>query len=181
METGNLADGHSAITTLHKISELATKEQDNAIHLTASLIEAMAHMRSAAPDALTLAHGALGAARKHQLDVGASILQLNGLTHLLDVMCSIREGNIPEMSVKLKNLQKTMDQLLHDDNWDRACDTIAIPINRNPKSSHTVSHETRSVLGIGEDGRDNLMFSFLNKTDAYSIALVLSFWFQLSH
>lgn len=181
METGNLADFHSAIATLQKISELATKHQDDAIHLAASLIEAMAHMRSAAPDALTLAQGALGAARKHQLDVGATILQLNGLTNILAVMCSIREGNIPDMLAKFKNLQMAMDTVLHNDKWDRSCDTIAIPVNRNPRSSHTVSHETRSLLAIGEDGRDNLMFSFLGKTDAYTISLVFPLCFPQSH
>ncbi|CAG8962054.1 hypothetical protein HYFRA_00005096 [Hymenoscyphus fraxineus] len=173
MTTGILADDHYAIKNFQKISELATTQQDDAIHLTASLMEAMAHMRSAAPDSMVLAQGALGAARKHQLTVGATILQLNGLTHLLDVMCSIREGSIQEMLVKLKNLQVTMDQVLHNEKWGRSSDVIAIPINRTAKSSHTVSYETRAVLGIGEDGRDNLMFSFLSKTDAYSISYLL--------
>ena len=132
-------------------------------------MEAMVYLKSTGPESIEQVQRAIAAARTHQLDVGKSIPQLNGLTHIIDVMCSIRQGNPHQMLNKLKEMQATMDQIINDPIWTYHSDVIAIPINRTPKSSQTVSHETRAVLGIGEDGRDNLMMSFLNKRDAYAI------------
>jgi len=131
------------------------------------------HLKSTGPESIEQTQRAIAAARTHQLDVGKTIPQLNGLTHIIDVMCSIRQGIPHQMLSKLKDMQTIMDQIINDPTWSYPGDVIAIPINRTPKSSQTVSHETRAVLGIGEDGRDNLMMSFLNKRDAYALTLVL--------
>lgn len=131
------------------------------------------HLKSPGPESIEKVQRAIAAARTHQLDVGKSIPQLNGLTHIIDVMCSIRQGNLHQMLNNLKQMQTTMDAILADHAWNNLSDVIAIPINRTPKSSQTVSHETRAVLGIGEDGRDNLMITFLNKRDAFAITCVL--------
>jgi len=77
-----------------------------------------------------------------------------------------------EMLAKLKEMQMMMDKALGDNSWGTANDILAIPINRTPKSSHTVSQDTRMILGIGNDGGDNLLMTFLSKKDAYSITLV---------
>lgn len=171
-ESGNPSDNHAAIQNLQKISDLAIKQNDRAIQLTASLVEAMVHLKSANPDSIEHVQRAIAAARAHQLNLGSSIPQLNGLAHIIDVMCSIREGKVTEMLTKLRDMQSVMDEFVNNDKWSTSSDIMAIPINRTPKNSQTVSHETRAVLGIGEDGRDNLMMSFLNKRDAYGITLV---------
>lgn len=75
----------------------------------------------------------------------------------------------------LKKMQVMMDDALKNPEWSTTSDVITIPIKRTPKSSQIVSSETRMVLGIGEDGGDNLMMRFLNKKDTYSITLVLTF------
>ncbi|RDL35012.1 Uncharacterized protein BP5553_06943 [Venustampulla echinocandica] len=173
-ESGNPSDNHAAIQNLQKISDLAIKQSDRAIQLTASLVEAMVHLKSASPDSIEHVQRAIAAARAHQLNLGSSIPQLNGLTHIIDVMCSLREGKVTEMLTKLRDMQKVMDEFLNNDKWSASSDVMAIPINRTPKNSQTVSHETRAVLGIGEDGRDNLMMSFLNKRDAYGITYLIS-------
>lgn len=148
-----------------------SKQNDRAIHLTASLMEAMVQLKSAGPDSVEHVQRAIAAARIHQLDVGRTIPQLNALSHIIDVMCSIRQRDFPQMYAKLKDLQGLMDSSTDDPAW--SSDVIAIPINRTPSSSQTVSHETRSVLGIGPDGGDNLMMSFLQPRDVYAISLVL--------
>jgi hypothetical protein len=73
---------------------------------------------------------------------------------------------------KLKLMQTMMDEALRDQTWSTTSDVIAIPINRTQNSSQVVSPDTRTILGIGDDGRDNLMLSFLNKKDAFSITWV---------
>ncbi|TVY50069.1 MAU2 chromatid cohesion factor-like protein [Lachnellula cervina] len=173
LESSNLADKHLAIQNLQKIAELATRQGDRAIHLTTSVMEAMVHLKSTGPESIEQVQRALAAARTHQFDAGKSIPQLIGLTYIIDVMCSIRQGNPQHILTKLKEMQATLDQIINDPIWNSHNDVIAIPINRTPRSSHTVSHETRAVLGIGEDGRDNLMMTFLNKRDTYAITYLI--------
>ncbi|TVY31853.1 MAU2 chromatid cohesion factor-like protein [Lachnellula subtilissima] len=173
LESSNLADKHIAIQNLQKIAELATRQGDRAIHLTTSVMEAMVHLKSTGPESIEQVQRALAAARTHQFDAGKSIPQLIGLTCIIDVMCSIRQGNPQHVLAKLKEMQATLDQIINDPIWNSHNDIIAIPINRTPRSSQTVSHETRAVLGIGEDGRDNLMMTFLNKRDTYAITYLI--------
>ena len=131
-------------------------------------METMIHLKSNGPDSTEQAQRALAAAWKYQLDSGAQIPQLTGLAHILDVVCSIRQGNPTAMIAKLREMQTMMDGALKDPTWNGTDDEIAIPINgRN--SSQVVSPDTRMIIGIGADGRDNLMMPFLSVNDAYSL------------
>ena len=125
-------------------------------------------MNTSGPDVYTNVQDALGKAWSNQLNVGEKSPQLIGMAHILQVACSIRNGNTQEMLVKLSDMQKMMDESLRDNIWSISDNTIALPINRTPRSSH-VSQDTGTILGIGDDGRDNLMISFLNKKDAYGV------------
>jgi hypothetical protein len=135
-------------------------------------MEALAFLKIPGPEALQHIETALAQAWSFQMDESCKIPQLVGLTHILAVACAIRKGNSQEMLIKLKNMQVTMDKALQDNSWSTSSDIVAIPINRTPKSSHTVSRDTRMILGIGDDGGDNLMMTFLSKKDAYCITLV---------
>ena len=117
------------------------------------------------------AQRAIAAARTHQFDVAAQLPQLTGLAHILDVVCSIKQGNPTIMMDKLKNMQTMMDGAVKDPAWSSTNDAIAIPINPTKNnSSEVVSRDTRAIIGIGVDGRDTLMLSFLSKKDVFSIA-----------
>lgn len=135
-------------------------------------MEALAFLKIPGQEALQQAQTALAQAWSFQMDESCQILPLISLTHILDLACAIRKGNSQEMLMKLKNMQVMMDKALHDSEWTTSSDIIAIPINRTPKSSHAVSQDTRMILDVGPDGGDNLMMTFLNKRDAYSITLV---------
>jgi hypothetical protein len=169
LESGSLTDHHAAVQNLRAVANLAKQQNDNAIHLTASLMEALAFLKIPGPESLQHVQTALAQARSYQHDESCNIPQLIGLTHILDVSCAIIKGNSVEMLTKLKDMQNMMDKALHENTWGTTNDTFAIPINRTPKSSHTVSQNTRMILGIGNDGGDNLMMTFLGKKDAYSI------------
>jgi hypothetical protein len=172
LDSGSPVDINAAIQNLHKVGELATRQQDRAIHLTTSVMEAMVHLRSIGPDSSEAVQRAIAAARTHQLTVGNKIPQLVGLTHLIDVMCAIRSGDTQQMLLKLRDMQIVMDQLIKDMKWSSFSDVMAIPVNSTSKSSTIVSHETRSVVGIGQDGGDVIMMSFLSKKDAFAVRLV---------
>jgi stage V sporulation protein SpoVS len=177
-ESGNATDTHAAIQNLREIAKLSSQQSDRAIYLAVSLMETMVHLKSNGPDAIEQAQRALAAAWKYQLDSGAQIPQLTALAHILDVVCSIRQGNPTAMVNKLREMQMMMDGALKDPIWSSTDDTIAIPINgRN--SSQVVSPDTRVIIGIGADGRDNLMMPFLSAKDAYSLTYVYPILYSL--
>lgn len=130
-------------------------------------MEAMAHLKSSAPEAIEHVQTAIAAAYSYQLDASSRIPQLVGLTHLLDVACSIRQGNPTQMLTRLKALQDFIDAALEDPTWSRSSSVIAIPIGT--ANHRTSSPDTRAVLGVGTDGQENLILSFLSKNDAYAV------------
>lgn len=134
-------------------------------------MEALAHLKASGPDAVQQVQTAIAAAWSFQMDTTCRIPQLVGLTHILDVTCALRTGRSHEMLLKLKEMQTMMDEALKDNTWGISSENFAIPINRS-KSDQVVSPDTRIILGIGNDGRDILMVSFLSKKDAYSITFV---------
>ncbi|KAG9232471.1 cohesin loading factor [Amylocarpus encephaloides] len=174
LESGTSADLHAAVQTLQKISDLASRQGEDAIHLTASLVEAVAHLRSTAPDSAEFVQRAIAAARTHQLNVGSQIPQLNCLTQIVDVISSIQLGDSRQMNAKFENMRQIMVQISKDPTWTSSNDILLIPINGMRANNHTVSGDTRAVLGFGCDGRDHLTMSFMGKTDAIAIFHMLS-------
>jgi hypothetical protein len=182
LEVGTSTDSNAAIQNIRSISSLAHQHNDRSIYIVASLMEAVAHLKSGGVEALEQVQRAIAAARTYQLDNGSSMPQLVGLTHILDVACSILAGNPNQMKNTCKAMQVVMDDLLNQSGWSTELDTLRIPIDSVPKVRNLISQDTRMVLGIREDGRDEMVMSFLNKRDAYSITLVqfhtpLSTWY----
>jgi len=172
LDLGTLAESHAAIENLQIVATLAHQQNDHDIIVVSYLLEAIAHLRSNGDDAIVGAQRAISAVRQYQMDGSKQIPQLLGLAHIIDVICSIRQ-NVPRvMQEKIKKMQDFMDRSLKDptSSWSNTSDRVAIPINRTQNSSQYVSSDTRMIIGIGDDGRDNLMLSFLNMKDAYALA-----------
>jgi hypothetical protein len=165
-------DNNSTIQNLRAIADLAVQQEDHAIHLAASLMEALAYLKTPGPDSIEHVQRALAAAWRNQMKSSCQIPQLVGLIHILDVACSIRQGISTVMFTKLREMQDMMDKSLQDPTWGTSNDVVAIPIKRTPKSSSVVSPDTRRIIGIGNRGDDVLMMSFLSKKDAYSVTYV---------
>lgn len=168
LQAGSHVDLHAAIQTYRSVSNTATNQKDYAIHMAASLLEAMAHMKTTTPDAMQNVQSALAKAWTNQTNVGKAT-QLIGVAHFIQVACSMRQGNPGDMQQKLKEMQSMMDATLRDNSWSMTDDAIPLPINQSPGSALIVSEDTRAILGIGEDGRDNLILSFVGARDVYAI------------
>lgn len=152
------------------ITTLAQQQSDRGIWLASCLMEALTHLRNNGPDSIEAAQGAIAAAWSYQTERAGQIPQLIALAHMIDVSCSIQQGSPNATMPKIKQLQKMMDLALKDEEaWGITNESIAIPMSRSTHSSQVVSSDTRTALGIGRDGRDNLMLSFLSKRDAFSI------------
>lgn len=127
----------------------------------------MAHLKTNNAESLMWARRAIAGAWGSQVQNGQETPQLVGLAHFLDVVCSIRQGDKKLMHEKLREMQRMMDGVLQNPNaWSSSDASIAIPINRHESSSEVVSPDTRMILKIGNDGRDNLMLSFLDLRNA---------------
>lgn len=166
-------DSHAAVQNLRAIASLAEQQDDKAIYMAASLMEALAYLRTPGPDAIEQVQRQIAASQAYQADSSCAIPQLAVLTHIIDVASSIRQGNTKVMMSKLMDMQSVTDRALGDSAWGNSNDVIAVPIRRTSKSSSIISQDTRMILGIGDDGGDNLMMTFLNKKDACSITSVI--------
>ncbi|RFU26883.1 hypothetical protein B7463_g9443, partial [Scytalidium lignicola] len=172
LECSNATDTHTSIQHLRSLANIASQQGDHAIYVMASLFEALAHMRSGGPESIENTQHAIGAALTYQLDPDCRIPQLLGLTHILDVACSIQQNQPGQMLRKLRTMQTTMD--IKDESWSQTSDLLSIPITYSHTNTQVASHDTRMVLDAREDGRDVLKFSFLSKNDAYFITYLLS-------
>jgi hypothetical protein len=159
---------YAAIQTYRIVATTAANQQDYAVHMVASLLEAIALLRTTNSDALQNVQSALAKAWTNQLNVGKAT-QLIGVAHFIQVACSIRQANQKDMQNTLKDMQTMMDAALRENSWSMSDDSVALPLSRSSSSTLIVSEDTRAVLGIGEDGRDNLMMSFVSARDVYAI------------
>ena len=152
---------------------MAIHQGDRAIHRLASLVEAMVHLKSTTLESLENADRCMAAAWTYQLDTDQTA-QLRGLTHIVDLACSLRHNKPRVIAQKCKEMQITMDEILKSHAWGPRDDLFSIPINSTMRDDiSTVSYDTRMILGIGEDGRDALMMSFLSQRDTYAIWYVI--------
>lgn len=135
-------------------------------------MEALAYLKSSGVDGIEHVQRAIAAARAYQLDNNSSIPQLVGLTHILDVICSILRGDPTQMLSTLRAMQLVMDDLLKNQAWSTENDTLAIPIDSFHKVKNLINQDTRNVLSTSEDGRGQIFMSFLNKKDAYALTFV---------
>jgi len=139
------------------------------MHRLSSLAEAMVHLKSTTSESLENADRCMAAAWTYQLDTDQTP-QLRALTHIVDLACSLRRNNPKTMVPKCKGMQLTMDDILRSNSWGSRDDNFSVPINSTMRDDvSTVSYDTRMILGIGADGRDALMMSFLSQKDAYAI------------
>lgn len=171
LESSTQSDTHAAVQNLRSIAALANDRGDRAIHLTAALMEALAHLRSANYDSIEQVQRALASAWTYQLDADTEIPQLKCLAHILDLTCSFLQGSPAQTLNKLRQMQIFMDGTFQDPSWTMSNDTILIPINRLQGQAQLVSHDTSGVLGIDKYGHDVLKISFLTKEEAYGITL----------
>lgn len=158
-----------AVSQYRAIAELANQNGDRAIHHTATLLETMVHLNSTASEALENAGRSMAAAWTHQFDNDAPT-ELRGLAHLLDVGCSLRRNNndAKYMSNKVQAMQAMLDETIKKSTWNRNDDILAIPIPSSAKNpSDVVSTDTSAIIGVGEDGYDHLLLSFLSQRDVY--------------
>ena len=169
LQTGRSADFHAAVGNFHAISDIAQRRSDYAVVTFASLMEALACLRTPGPDSVENLNRALAAAQTYQLSPECNISPLKVFAHMLGVTTSLMDDTSEKTFEKLKAFQLLLNEASKDKAWKTHSDTISIPLNRNKGDAQIISSDTRGLLNITEDGRDMLVFSFISKQDAYLI------------
>ena len=161
----------AAVHHLQKTSNLANRRGDHAIFAFATVLEALAHLRSSSSDSVDQTQRALAATRQFQLsqDVN-SIPQIQVLVQYVDLCSSLQQANPEQIDQKLSEMQQVMDQIVDDTNWlDDG--SLCLPLTRK---------SVQNIASLGVDivqernGRPVLMLTWLPKRDLYSIGYLLS-------
>ena len=161
MHRGTGADA-SAVENLRSIHATATKRGDNALGVYASLVEALAFLRSAKQDNIEKIRNCIAQAAKFQLDPSVKIIQLEILMMVLDIASTLHR-DLPEItSQKLRRLQSTLDE---DESWHNVKSEFLIPIQRQTSGGKLVTNDTSAILRPGTGDCDYLVMSFMTKME----------------
>ncbi|KAK2855580.1 hypothetical protein FQN49_005055 [Arthroderma sp. PD_2] len=158
-----------ALHNLQKVSSLATSCGNKAISVVAAVLEALIHLQqSTSADSIEHAQRAIATARSRQLDPEVrGIPQLNSVIQMVDICCSILEYDTNQSSQKLKEMQRSMDQDIHNPKWkDDGSFTL-------PMSTGTMeSASPREHRNVGQTFE--LTMSWLPEHDLYALCYFLS-------
>jgi hypothetical protein len=169
VQSGNGSDA-AALENLKSTANIAQRRGDNALSAFASLLEGLALLKTMKEDTIERVQTCLAQASKYQLDPSVKIPQLDVLTLLLDLACSMHQKNLDIMVQKLRLLQARMDEDIDDSShYPNNRLEILLPIKKHPTSSQTISEQTSAILRPGGPGDavDHLVVSFVTKIELY--------------
>lgn len=168
LQSGNPADTH-AMENLRSITSLATHRGDHAIAVLTSLLEGIVHLKARKEDSIVRVQTCIAQASRFQLDPSVHIPQIEVLTLLLDMACSLQQ-KAPQLAMqKLKALQFRMDELVQTSDWDQMRDQLLLPLKRQHNSSATVTGDTNTIIRPGAE-YNFIVMSFVTKVHAFVLA-----------
>ncbi|GKT77820.1 mitochondrial membrane protein Pet127 [Colletotrichum tofieldiae] len=142
----------------------------------ASLLEGLSVLRTMRPDTIERVQTCLAQATKYQLDPSVQIPQLDVLTLLLDLACSMHQKTPDILIHKLRSLQAKLDANLGSQTWTDLNPEILIPVKKHNATSATLSDDTSAILRAGSsDGQhDYIVMTFLNRLEIVVLTYTFS-------
>jgi len=171
LASSSFGDVHSSTTQLEKISNLARQNSDPVILAFAAVFEALLHLSSSSPDAITATQSALAKARALQLnpDVEA-IPQMTIVMEFIDLASSVQECNIVQAEQKRKILHDVLYDAIGNTNW-RDDGLVYLPIS---KRSLAGLHVSSNGHIFEKDGKCLMGFLWLLKEEAEALGFLFS-------
>ncbi|KAF2432223.1 hypothetical protein EJ08DRAFT_695676 [Tothia fuscella] len=168
--TDSTHDISVALQNLRAISALA-EGRHKAVYITCATLEAMVHLRSPSADSLEQLQRAIASARTYQLDPSVEhMVQIWTLLDYIDVSCSLMQC-LPDQSYTKNNaMQKMMDTVIESPLWNDD-GTICVSLNMQATS---LTESTNGIFRRSKDGKDSIVFSWLNKRDLYTLGFFMS-------
>lgn len=169
LHSSNPADAQ-ALDNLRSITNLASNRGDLAIAVMSSLLEGIVHLKARKEDSIVRVQTCIAQASRYQLDPSVQIPQVEVLTLLLDLACTLQQ-KAPQIAMqKLKALQARMDELVQAHDWDKMLDVLHLPLKRQPNSSASVTGDTRTIILPGDGEHNFIVLSFVTKVHAFVLA-----------
>jgi hypothetical protein len=174
IQTGAPADPH-ALDNLRKLVAFGNQRGDKAICVMASLLEALAHLRTMknVNDAVLRVQTCIAQASKYQLEDTVRLPQLDILLLLLDLACSLHQRQRPDATFnKFVALQNRMEELKTSHEWDPLTTEVLLPIKKQlgPTKNSAISAETRGIVREGQAAEDYIVIQALSRQQALSLA-----------
>ncbi|KUI52682.1 hypothetical protein VP1G_00250 [Cytospora mali] len=173
LHTGNPADAQ-ALENLRSITGIANPRGDLVIAVLTALLEGIMHLKSRKDDSIVRVQTCIAQASRYQLDPSVHIPQIDVLTLLLDLACSLQQKAPLVAMQKLKALQVRMDELVQAHDWDKCLDQLLLPLKKQPNSSVLVTADTKTIIQPGPGEYNFIVLSFVTKVHAFVLAYVLS-------
>lgn len=159
-----------ALENLRSITTVATSRGDSAIAVMTSLLEGIVHLKARKEDSIVRVQTCIAQASRYQLDPSVQIPQVEVLTLLLDLACTLQQ-KAPQIAMqKLKALQARMDELVQAHDWDKMLDVLHLPLKRQPSSSASVTNDTKTIIQPGDGEHNFIILSFVTKVHAFVLA-----------
>lgn len=164
------------IENFQNLSSLAHDQGDHALGVLASLLEGLAHLRVIKPDTIERVQTCLAQAAKYQMEPSAQLPQLDVLSLLLDLACSMHQKTPDVLVQKLSALQARMDATIKSNEWNNNITLMRIPIKKQHSSGNFISDDTASILqpGNAEEGQDYVALTFLTKVEMFLLVYTFS-------
>ncbi|KAL1311083.1 hypothetical protein AAFC00_001291 [Neodothiora populina] len=167
-------DTSAALQQLRRIMSIAESNRHVPICATSAALEALVHLRSDNSEAVQSAHRALAQARMHQLDPSLqSITQLAALLDCLDLCCDLVNLSPEQAVLKMKQMQKAMDDASTDKSW-RPDGSFCIPVGEIVDASSNIVADTGGVFERLADGQKALTFMWIRRSELYSLGYLFS-------
>lgn len=174
IQTGSPADPH-ALDNLRKLVAFGNQRGDKAICVMASLLEALAHLRSMrnVSDAVLRVQTCIAQASKYQLEETVRLPQLDILLLLLDLACSLHQRQRPDITfAKFVALQNRMEEMKASQGWEPLTTEVLMPIKKQsgPAKNPAISADTRGILREGDAAEDYVVIQALSRQQALALA-----------
>jgi hypothetical protein len=149
------------------------KRGDRAIFVTASALEAMIHLRTPGLDHLEQAQRAIASARSYQLQASTKELgQVDALIDCVDIACSLQQGK-PDRQ-KMEAIQQKADK-------DPGPNNGVFSVLIDKSFGGNLTQYTGGIFTKSDNGRDELVFTWLPKNDFKMLAYYLSGMTTIAH
>lgn len=165
-----------SLQQLRRVSRLAEINNHVPILATSAALEALVHLRNGGPEAIQLSQRALAAARKHQLDPSLKkIPQLAALLDCLDLCCDLISLTPDQAMVKMKQMQKVMDDASLDKTW-RSDGSFCVPFGGVEAVSLAtdIAANTGGVFERVSTGQRALVFRWIRRSELFSLGYLFS-------
>lgn len=163
---------NTAIVNLRAIASLSKQHSDAAVRMAALILEASVHLRARKGDWITDTQQALASARALQtIFLPTQLPQLQLLTHLLDLACSLDPYDPTPAKSKMQGLLVLMQVVLRESSWETG-GTFVVPVNF--RGHGELINDAEEVFPLSEDNQRGLAFSWLTQSDVTILGHMIS-------